>query len=421
MFAIGLLSLLSVGFVTMMAGGGGDDAPEIEQEDDVQVDHQTESGASSQGDLMDSVEDVIGDIVEDVPEVDMQDASDSETSDDDADANDAETPQEPVRPPMGDEYRDPLIVAEALEAQRILDEIAAEEARQPVNLVTVSDDGGGEVDDDLVLAARADDAADTDPSFTVTAPDGDNDIEVRYDEEHTFQIEYNAQTGSVTAALNSNIEGPEGTPQLVRTSTYDADEDSVIENLVWRNTFEGSTGITIDVTPDQIGVHVAQIELINPADTLDFNFDNEVIGNFHLVFQEMEDGQEGDTSTTKRAFIVQTASAQTSLSASEINQITEQGLASTATTNVLAEIYLGNDSLSVQNASQTGGPNEDWISDFINDNPLITSNIEWASIAEVAEEPAQVEPEDGDDDLFGPDAGLDFPTLDFMGFNLGSI
>ena len=60
-----------------------------------------------------------------------------------------------------------------------------------------------------------------------------------------------------------------------------------------RNTFEGSTDITIDVTPDQIGNHVAQITLINPVDTLDFNFDSDVKGNFHLVFHEMEDGEEG--------------------------------------------------------------------------------------------------------------------------------
>jgi hypothetical protein len=440
MFAIGFLSLLSIGFVTM-AASGDDDMSEMDQADEDQDDLGFNDHVVTRGDVeisytpgededtdtqekingfvegvQDNPQQDIGDVVDDLHEFlgGLEEGDDDETEETPASQNASED----GRPPMGDGYRDPLIIAEELDAQRILDEIAAEEARQPINLVTVSDSNGEEVPDEQVLEAQSENATDTDPAFIVKAPDADNYIEVGYDEEHTFQIEYNGQTVSVTAGLNSNIEGPEGDPQQARSTTEDED-GNVITEYAMRNTFEGSTDITIDVTPDQIGNHVAQITLINPVDTLDFNFDSDVKGNFHLVFHEMEDGEEGDTSTTKRAFVVQTAPTQASLSATEINQVTEQGLARTETTNVLGEIYLGSESLYVQDGSEGGDTSENWINAFINDNPMITSNLTWASVVEHAEDAGQTEPENGSSNAGTPGMNfptLDFPTLDFAGF-----
>ena len=462
MFAIGFLSLLSIGFVTM-AAGGDDDISEVDQTDsdqddlgfddyvvtqsDVEIsyepgentdpDTQEKINAFVEG-VQDNPQQDIGDVVNDLHAFldGLEEGDEEETEETTVSQNAPEeettvsintseetttfsqnTPEN-VRPPMGDAYRDPVIIAEELEAQQILDEIAAEEARQPVNLVTVSDSDGDEVPDEQVLETHAADGTGTDPGFIVKAPDADNYIEVGYDAEHTFQIEYNGQTISVTANLNSNIEGPEGEPQQTQTSTEDED-GNVITEYTTRNTFEGNTDITIDVTPDQIGNHVTEIALINPADTLDFQFDSDVKGNFHLVFHETEDGEEGDTSTTKRAFVVQTAPDQTSLSASEINQITEQALARTQTTNVLAEIYLGNETLLVQDGAEEGDANETWINAFINDNPLITSNITWTSVVENAEDAGQTEVED--DSSNGGGLGLDFPTFDIPTFNFAGL
>lgn len=320
----------------------------------------------------------------------------------------ATTTQEPG-PPIGEDYRDPLQVAEELEAQRILDAIAAEIARQPVNLVTVSDITGEEVADELVLTERAEDADPEDQAFTVTAPDEANSISVNYDAEHTFNIIYTDQTTAVTAALNSNIEAPDGTVESTTTQSTDAD-GTPIEETVFSKVYANSTDITLNVSGEQIAEHVAQIELNNPQSTLAFDFADDVNGNFHLVFHEVEEGEEGDTSTTKRAFIVQTSSTQTALSASEVAQITDEGLARTQTTNVLAEIFLGTDSLYTDTSAGGGTSIEVLITNFINDNPQITSNIGWTSVSSHVDtdEPAPTSGGGTDD----PDGGEDFVGVD---------
>ncbi|NNK16264.1 MAG: hypothetical protein HKP51_05110, partial [Sulfitobacter sp.] len=227
MFAIGFLSLLSVGFVAM-AIGGEDDVSDVDQTEDMQDDIAPASqgggiadpGANQSLDLSDFGIDVPDDIAaedlirinafiseleatpteemagliqefiaeleasqEEVAEEEVGEESTEQESENtaeegaEADAEEAaatdepESEEEDVRPPMGDEFRDPLKVAEEIEEQRILDWLAAEEARQPENLVTVSDNEGEEVADELVLAERDDDAPETDPSFIVTAPD----------------------------------------------------------------------------------------------------------------------------------------------------------------------------------------------------------------------------------------------------------
>ncbi len=294
---------------------------------------------------------------------------------------DGETEDGLNRPPTGEGFRDPLIIAEELEAQRILDQIAAEIARQPVNLVTVSDEGGTEIDDETVLTEREPSTDPDDQAFDVTAPEGPNTISVNYDAEHTFNISYSTGTTSVIAALNSNILAPDGLVSSVTTQSTD-DAGNPVEETVFSKVYAERTEITLNVSADQIAEHVAQIELHNPDSVLNFEFGDDVRGNFHLVFHEVEEGEEGDTSTVKRAFIVQTSSTQTSLSDAEVAQIAEEGLARTQTTNVLAEIFLGTDSLYTDIGSGDSAGVEVLITNFINDNPQITSNITWASVSE---------------------------------------
>ncbi|MFK7836441.1 MAG: hypothetical protein AB8B60_09490 [Sulfitobacter sp.] len=405
MLAIGFLSLLGLSFAVM--GGGDDDTPDTDenarQDDDVEItrgDLEVEfipgedlepEAEEAINDFVESIEDNpqqdIEDVVDDLHDLlddlgltddDAEEGADAEDGGDTADSDE----EQGGRPPIGPEYRDPLLIAEELDAQRILDEIAAEEARQPVNLVTVSGASGAEVADALVMTEGPEEGEDADRSFIVTGPEGsDHDIDVRYDAEHTFKIEFNEDTETVTAALNSNIEGPEGSPQKATSTTQDENGDFVVDTT-WTNGFTSSTDITINVTPDQIGAHVAQIDLLNASDALDFEFSDDVSGNFHLVFYESEDGDQGETSASKRAFIVQTASTQDEVSASEVQAIAENGEMRSGTFNVLAEIYLGNDALFANAVPEEGEDPATWVNDFINDDPLISANIDWASVSE---------------------------------------
>lgn len=424
MLGIGFLALLGVGMAVSM--GSGDDGVEIEQDNDTQDDvvnpHQGEQDLLDFGDFgfapsdeisaddMQRINDFIVELQQnpsdDAPARFQEfldaleaeklggeiggDEEPSEEGDEEPVTPDNEdggteggddgedTTDDVARPPMGDEFRDPLKIAEEEDAPR-----------SPEELVAVLNDAG-EIADALVLTQNLQ-GAETD--YTVTAPDGTHDINVGYNAEHTFLIEYSDETSSITAGLNSTLEGPEGNPVLARSTTED-DEGNFITEESYRFDFGGSTSITLNVDADDIGEHVAQVSLINPADSLSFEFDADVNGNFHLFFHESETGEAGDTSTMLRAFVVQTSSTQSSLSDAEIAQIVEEGLERTATTNVIAEIYLGDDSLVVE-----GGEGVDVvINDFINNDPRINSNISFTSVTHHDEDTADPGTTGGEDD-----------------------
>ena len=73
----------------------------------------------------------------------------------------------------------------------------------------------------------------------------------------------------------------------------------------------------------------------------------------------------------------------------------EQGVGATGVGIIIAEIFLGEDALEVSGDPETGEGYEMQISNFINQNPQITSNVEWTSISEredlVAEVPLTAE------------------------------
>lgn len=427
MLGIGFLALLGVGVAVSM--GSGDDGVEVQEDsntqDDVVNPRQDEQDLLDFGDLgfepsdelsaddlrrinefivelqenpsddaparfqafLDALEaEKLGEAGQDTEQPVEDEGEDEAETPDNGETEDDASADDVIRPPMGDEFRDPLKIAEENDAPRT-----------PEELVTVTNENG-EVDDALVLTQNLT-GANTD--YTVTAPEGVHDIEVGYNAEHTFQIDYSTDTSTITAGLNSTLEGPEGDPVLARSTTQD-DAGNFVTEETYRYDFGGSTNITLNVAADHIGEHVAQVSLVNPADGLNFEFDANVNGNFHLFFHESETGQAGDTSTMLRAFVVQTSSTQTSLSDAEIAQIVEEGLERTATTNVIAEIYLGDDSVYV-------GSDDTVINDFINDDPRINSNIAFTSITHHDEDTADPGTDTGEEDGGDPfDDPFDF-------------
>lgn len=373
------------------------------------------------------------------------------------------------RPPMGDEFRDPLVVAEELriaeeeaaaaaEAQRLAEEAAALEARQPVNLVTVTDADGEEVPDSEVMELLEDDAEDGDGTgetdgdddtdtetdtdgedtdgegegegdeetltrFRVTGPEGAHDIDIRYDSAAQFEIEATEETDTITAALNSDISGPVGTLEVSETEETDAD-GNVTTTLTLTETFESSTDITMSVSQDQIGVHMTQIDLTNPDDTLHFEFDDTLTGNLHLVTSEVTTGTGDASTTTISAFVIQTPD--------DITGITDAGLADLLAdpegapdgVSILAEIYLGEEALFVNSAQSANAPGEVRIVDRLNDTPMITTNIEWASEGTMDGNTDPSDPGDpgndpgNDPNGSDPDSGFGLMPVQFPGFQL---
>ena len=306
------------------------------------------------------------------------DGADGEPVDDGDDDTADDTPDGAVpeedRPPMGDAYVDPVKVADALEAQRIADELAAEEARKPENLVTVTDANGEEVPDETVLAETT-----SEEVYSVTAPEDGNAIEVGYDHERLFDITYNANTTSVVAGLNTNIQGPEGDIQT-ETTSHTADDGTAYDTLVSSVTYPGSTEISLNVTDNQIGENIAEVDLRNPADSLHFEMSPDVGGNLHLVTHEVEVSQsEGESTTASVAYVIWTPEGLDTVTSLQVAQAISDESQSADGIAVLAEIGLGAESITLGESGPDGEAYTDEIENFINDAPKITANVGWAS------------------------------------------
>lgn len=449
MLAIGLISLFSLGLVGMI--GSGDD------DDDVNIDdttpEQSEGNLISPADLLNITAGFQNDLPaseEDAPKADDKTIADAKTEDEDkseepldtepkdadpkdadlegtgpkytgedegpvytgedntelttsfdaisddtsADASDPAATDDVARPPTGEGYNDPRINAEAADAQRLAEELAAAEAREPTNLVSVTGAFDSEVSDDLVLSDAPESADTTVADYIVTAPDAPNTITVGYDAEHTFQIDYSAQTDSISAALNSHIQGPEGAD--VPVITLETDENGVdFTQTALTKSFEGSTAINIDVAQDHVGGHIAQIDLSNPNDSVHFEFADDVTGNYHLVFNEVDQDDAGDTNAVRSLYVIETLSFVDEITDEHVVTAMEQGVGATGVGIIIAEIFLGEDALDISGDPETGEGYEMQISNFINQSPQITSNVDWTSISErddlVAEEPLTAE------------------------------
>ena len=424
MLAVGFLSLLSMGFVAMAMGGGDDDdiaEVDVQEEELSPQAPQPGTNPGLDGSGSGSFDlDALGiDIPDNVPEEDLirinsflSELESTPTEEmaallqqllDDLDLNDVielpETlpdviPEEIVeefpetageetedlpevqRPPMGEAYRDPLIIAEELEAERLEDEIAAEEARQPENLVTVTDGDGAEIDDDLVLVSNE---AGADTSFTVTAPDGANGITVGYDAEHTFQIDYNGETTSVQFSQNAEVQGPEGT--VIRTVLSETDDAGTPYQVILSSLeFSSSSVLTLVIDPGGLGSGVAEVSLVNPADTLSIDVPPSFEGELHLVFVEFEDTAANDEGsvTQKYAFVLYGEEGSIAPSPAEVRDLIEGDTTNYA---LVAEVYLGSEAIYLGDEDQANVSYTNQIYDFINDTPMINAAGGWASVA----------------------------------------
>lgn len=278
-----------------------------------------------------------------------------------------------ARPPMGDDYADPLKVAEDLLAKRLID-------RDPATLVAVTNPSGAGIDDSLVIDPTPVAGAPTEFSFSVTAPDQENEIIVGYNFETTVEIEYNAQTLAVDAGLNTMIQGPDVPPTEAVTTSLD-EEGVEVTTYLWTKSYTSTTDITLDVEPDQIGTSVADIELVNPNDTLHFDFGTEATGNFHLVFKDEESGTSGDTSITRTAYVIETPADAMGLTQAEITEILSQARGGTEAGQLVAEVYLGEDSLTTYGNQNSDDPYSIRINDYINETPNISANLPWTSVS----------------------------------------
>jgi hypothetical protein len=204
---------------------------------------------------------------------------------------------------------------------------------------------------------------------------------VGYDAEHTFQINYNTQTESINANINSHIQGPDGTQvEAVTHGTDDTGVDFVQTTLT--NTYEGNTNITMNVAQTDVGTQIAQIDLSNPADTLRFEFADDVIGNYHLAYNEVEQDDAGETNAIRSLYVIETLSTVDVITEEHIGTAIAQSASVTGVGIIIAEIFLGEDALTVSGDAATDEGYAMQISNFINENPQISANAEWASITE---------------------------------------
>ena len=220
--------------------------------------------------------------------------------------------------------------------------------------------------------------------YVVAQPYGYGQITVDYDADTTFRIDYGRGTSDVTASLNSDISGPDGEVATNTVTRTDGDGAAFAET-VNRLNFDHATRINVNVTDDQIGAHTALIDLLNPNDSLTFDFDPELGHNVHLVFDDEETDKSNTISVGRTAYVVATGTGLTDLGDMEIEDIFA---ADGTDLHIIAEVWLGSDQFSTTDLSQGALQYQNVITSTINDAPLIYSNIGWSSIVGLEEDGA---------------------------------
>jgi len=89
-----------------------------------------------------------------------------------------------------------------------------------------------------------------------------------------------------------------------------------------------------------------------------------------------------DSRTVRTLYVIQTTGTVPELSASEIDRVIAQDGDADGATRLLAQVNLGEESLSLNGDGTDGSPFTQTISNFINDAPKIATNFYWASIEE---------------------------------------
>ncbi|WP_298857957.1 hypothetical protein [uncultured Sulfitobacter sp.] len=366
MLAIGILAILSVGLAGMMSSG---DSPEIDDQDTPQEIPETEPEI----DLIEASAPDLGDGI--VP----ADSSDSVTPD-------ADAPDQPEDSTLDTESVYQAPPSDPMPAPRITDP------------VTVFMADGSEVPDETVLSEGPSSGENSDRNFIVTAPEGENLIAVEYEQDTTYAITYNEDTTRVAAALNSNISGPEGIETREVIEKVDAAGTPFTETLITRE-FESAPSIVLHIDQSYVGEHVAEIDLTNPNATLDFYFTRMESG-VHLVYDEV-DTSEGDSFiTTRTLYIIETPLGMQEVSEDAQANIIANGFDPENEARLIAEVDLGYSELTSQSNNSYSGPFLQSISNFINEEPNISTNFFWMTNNAV---------EELEEDETGPNVWLGVP------------
>lgn len=362
MLSVGILAILSLGLLGVGLGGGGDSA-DLEQDDNNVEAPENETGTNAGGETSNILDEI------EPAETGSSDGDDTETP---KPIEDTAAPEEAVAPEE--------VVAQPEEVEETVPPVVLTPEEQAQNLVSVVSSAGEEVDDDLVVEEGPQSGPDADRSYIVTGPENAHSIEVGYDPDTTFAIDFNDSTRSISASLNSNIMGVEGEESEVTTDMVDDEGIAFTETVITKN-FSGSTNILMNVDQSQVGPHVAEIDLSNPNDTLSFEFTN-MMGNVHLVYGEEEETVDNESRTFRTAYVIETPHYVTSLSNSEIAEIIsdsgqqdQDGL-----TQLLATIDLGEEGLILEGDGSEESPYTQTISSFVNENPRIGTNFNWISV-----------------------------------------
>ncbi|WP_299024383.1 hypothetical protein [uncultured Sulfitobacter sp.] len=354
MLAVGIIAMLSLGLVGIMGGSDDGDTEPQDQTNDEMLEPETEAEA---------------DPVTQAPVAETPIAGEEETETPVTEAPDTTAPDsedEEIAEPVS--YSPPPDLPIPVLS---LDEM--------VTVVTLD---GGTLSDDAVLVEGPETGENQDRSYIVEPPEDLHVIDLGYDADTTFAVTPNEDTALVIAALNTNIAGGES---VIVSSTEDKVDGggNVFSETVISKEYANNVDIVINIDQSQVGSHVTEIDLSNPADSLHFEFTN-LRGFMHLITNEVESADTGDslTDTTRTLYVIETPLDVRYLSANEISRIIDGDGAVDSQTRLVAEVHLGTSSL-----TQVGGSNgtpvtSQTIVDFTNDDPDISTNFYWASEGE---------------------------------------
>ncbi len=364
MFTFGIMALASLSIASLMGGGSSDEGEttstnneeQLETETDLQIEN-SESSENRDTEAEDVVaEDETLSANNTAPE---EDVAPEDTDTQSSEEATAQAPRAFTAPPI---VTPPVLSLDELVSVATLDEV--------------------EIPDALVLEDGPETGEDQDRTYLLQAPDGEHTIELGYHTDTTFSVTPNDQTDRVSVYLNTNISEGDSTEVSNSEDKVDSEGNPFTDTWITKE-FNSSKDIVLNVDQSHVGVHVAQIDLSNPEDTLRIFFSN-IHGFTHLVTNEVEtSGENGSLSeTTRTLYVIETSLEYPELAASEIDLILSGDGAVDSETQLIAEIFLGTSSLDIDGLDNDAVPTSQTITNFINDDPQIRTNFYWASESE---------------------------------------
>ncbi|MEP1765410.1 MAG: hypothetical protein ABJJ53_01965 [Sulfitobacter sp.] len=358
MLALGLMAIASIGLAGILSGGGASD----DDQEDILTEIQPE--AETEEEVVEVVSEQAEQITQDVqtPVASGQDSVEDEDA---------------VEEVVTEETADPETTTEV--AFSVPPVIAPEPPLELSEMVVVSTIDEEEIADELVLTEGPETGEDQDRSYIIEPPEQLHAIELGYDVDTTFAVTPNDQTAVISSWLNTNIAGGDS---VVVTSVEEIENSSggIFTETTITKEYANDVHIVLNVDQSHVGVHVAQIDLSNPEDSLRFEFDH-IQGFMHIVTYEHEtaDGDVLTSDSSRTAYVIETPLEIRDLDPLEIGRLISGNEAQNEDTHLVAEIYLGTSSLVLEGGDSVTSATAQTITDFTNEAPKITSNFYWAS------------------------------------------